>query len=135
MMRKRGRNRSHARQRRRKAPCFWSEWIDPGRLESKTRVQLDLTPRAHSCEDPADVAGEITGDIFEYGVSIPTQGKWALRVAGYSKVWMIEQVVSFCSKRKRGALQFELLVHSEIKLREGRAAQDITSSITKLTCW
>ena len=79
--------------------CFlgWSS-------ESKTCVQLNLTPRTDGSENSADIAGEITGYVFEHGVSIPSQGERALRVAWNCKIRPIEQIVSFGSKRNLRAL-------------------------------
>ena len=65
----------------------------------KTCVQLNLTPRTDSTENPADVAGEIARCVFEHGVSIPSQSERALRVAWDCKIWVIKQIVGFSSKR------------------------------------
>src|SRR5215468_8403868 len=91
-----------------------------GRSESKTCVQLNLTPRTDGSENSADVAGEITGYVFEHRVSIPSQRKRALRVARDCQIRPIEQIVSFRAKRKLRALrQMEVLLYRDIKLREG----------------
>jgi len=70
-----------------------------GRSESETRVQLNLTPSADSRENSTDIAGEITRNILEDGVSIASKCERALRVAWDCKIWAIKQIVSFRSKR------------------------------------
>ena len=67
--------------------------------ESKTSVQLNLTGRTDSTENPADVAREITLCVFEHSVSIPSQGERALRVAWDRKIRAIKQIVGLRSKR------------------------------------
>src|SRR5215467_8995112 len=60
-------------------------------LEGKTSVQLNLPAGTDSTENPANVGGEITGSVFEYGVSISSQRERALRVAWHCKIRMIDQ--------------------------------------------
>ena len=95
---------------------------------------MNLTPRTDGTENSADVAGETTRYVFEHGVSIPSEGERVLRVAWDCKIRAIKQIVGFRAKRKLCALrQMEILLYGEIKLLEGRAAQDIAFSSAKLT--
>jgi len=57
-------------------------------LESEPCVQLNLTPSADRREYSADVIGEIALCILEDGISVPSQGKRTLRVAGDGEIWM-----------------------------------------------
>jgi hypothetical protein len=70
-----------------------------GALEGQTRVQLNLTPSADGTEYSAYAAGEVTGRVFEDGVSITSQSERTLRVAWDRKIWTIQQIVGFRSKR------------------------------------
>ena len=107
--------------------CVIGSW-----LEGETSVQLNLPAGTDCTENPADVAGEITHWVFEHGVSIPSQGKRALRVARNCKIRSVEQIVGFRAKRNpRAFRQMELFLYREIKLRKRRAAQDIASSSAK----
>src|SRR5215469_12347916 len=103
------------------------------RLEGKTSVQLNLPAGTDSRENPSDVAGEVTRWVFEHGVSIPSQGKRALRVAWNCKIRSVEQIVGFRAKRNpRAFRQMELFLYREIKLRKCWAAQNIASGSAKL---
>src|SRR5262245_54569739 len=68
-------------------------------LESEPCGQFNLTPSADCTEYSADVVGEIARRIFEDGVSVPSQGQWALRVTRDCEIRMIEQIVGFRSER------------------------------------
>ena len=101
--------------------------------ESEPCVQLNLAPSADSREDSADVVREITGCVFEYGISIPSQGEGTLRVAWDCEIRAVEQIVSLRSEcNLRAFRQFEALFECQIKLREAWAAQCIASCSTKL---
>jgi hypothetical protein len=94
---------------------------------------LNLTPGAYGAEYSADVLGEITCCILENGVSVPSQGERALRVARHSKIRMIEQVVSFRSDCDlRAFRQLEALLQRQFALCERGATQDVTAGIAKL---
>src|SRR5215470_1418176 len=96
-------------------------------LESQPGIHLNLTPSTDSCEYAPDVASKNS-------VSIPAQSERTLRVAWDGKVRMIQQVVGFRAEGNLFAFrQSESLLQPEIPLRESGAAQDITSSVTKLT--
>jgi len=93
------------------------------RLEREARVELNLTPSAYGREYSADVFGEITCCILENGVSVPSEGERALRVARHRKIRMIEQIVGFrpdCNLR--AFRQLEALLNRQIKLREPGSA-------------
>src|SRR5262249_8344557 len=66
-----------------------------GTLESKTRVQLNLTTSADSREYSPDIVGEITRKILKNGVSVSSQCERTLRVAWNCKIGMIEEIVGF----------------------------------------
>lgn len=68
-------------------------------LEDESRAQLDLTPRPDGAEDSADVVSEMPHSIFEDRIPVPAEGKRALGITRYGKIWMIEQIVGFGSKR------------------------------------
>ena len=67
-------------------------------LEREACVKLNLTPSAYGGEYSADVAGEITRNVFEDGVAVPSQGERTLRVTRDRKILMIEQIVGLRSK-------------------------------------
>jgi hypothetical protein len=62
-------------------------------LENEANPQLNLTRRINSREYPTDVVGEIPSGILENGVSVSSECKSALRVARYSEIWMIQEIV------------------------------------------
>ena len=68
----------------------FSETLSARRLEREACVKLNLTPGAYGVEYSADVFGKIACCIFENGVSVPSQGKRTLRVAGDGKIGVIE---------------------------------------------
>jgi|SRR6516162_4470486 len=103
------------------------------RLERETRGELNLTTSAYGGEYSADVLGEIACCILENGVSVPSQGERALRVARHSKIRMIEQVVSFRSDGDlRAFRQLKALLQRQVALCERGATQDVTPGIAKL---
>lgn len=65
-------------------------WADS---ESEPCVELNLTPSAHCGKYSVDVIGEIPPWTREHGISISSQRKGTLRIAGYCKIRMIEQIV------------------------------------------
>ena len=103
-------------------------------LESEPSVKLKLTTTAYCGEYSADVVSQIACWTREHGISISSQRQGALRVAGDCKIWMIEQVVGFRSKRNPHALrQLEGLFQGPIKFRECVTTQTISPSIAELT--
>jgi len=62
-------------------------------LESKTCVELYLTPSADGGEYPADVIRQMTRSILIDGVTVSSQSLRTLHVTGDGKIRMIEQIV------------------------------------------
>ena len=103
-------------------------------LESEPCVKLKLTTTAYCGEYSADVVSQIACWTREHGISISSQRQGALRVAGDCKIWMIEQVVGFRSKRNCHAFrQLKALLQRPIKFRECGATQAVSPSIAELT--
>ena len=102
--------------------------------ESEPRVQLKLAPGSDRGRYLSDVVSEIASWIFEDRVAVPSQGKGALCICRDCKIWVIEQIVGFQSKRDPGAFpQLETLLQGKVELGERGTAQDISPSIAKLT--
>ena len=102
--------------------------------ERKPTSQLNLASGANSGQDLACVSGEISRRIFEDGIPVTPQGKRILCVARNAKIRMVEQVISFHSKRNLPSFSDrKIFVQRCVKLRERRPPQDISSGIAKLT--
>ena len=102
--------------------------------ERKPTSQLNLASGANSGQDLACVSAEIPGRIFEDGIPVTPQGKRILCVARYAKIRMVEQVISFHSKRNLPSIgDRKIFVQRDIKLRKRRPPQNISSGIAKLT--
>ena len=67
----------------------FSTWVAMA-LEREARVKLNLARSADGGEYSAGVACEITRNVFENGVSVPSQSERALRVTRDRKIRMIE---------------------------------------------
>src|SRR5580693_4458210 len=75
----------------------------------------------------------MTHRILEDGIPVAAEGKRALGITRNTKIWMVEQVVSFHSNRNLISFSDrKIFVQRQVKLRERRAPQAISSGIAKL---